>query len=93
MDNNHWDRSLRKMLSDSDLRLFLFRLVAEECFVFQESFPLSAAAYSLLAKQEIGKRLLADMKRVNPQAVMEVEQEYIKLLEESQQHLNSMEEN
>jgi hypothetical protein len=68
------------MLGDEDLRVFLWRLIVEDCRVFQEDFPTNASAYSLLAKQEIGKRILADAKLRNPEAVFRAEQEYNDLM-------------
>lgn len=76
----HYDAALRKILSDEMLRIFLWRLIEEDCRVFQEGFPTNASAYCLLARQEIGKRLLADAKMRDPEAVFKAEQEYKALM-------------
>lgn len=80
----HYDAALRKMLSDETLRIFLWRLIVEDCRVFQEDFTLNASAYCLLAKQEIGKRLLEDAKLRDPEAVFKAEREYRAMMEQSQ---------
>ena len=78
----HYDTALKKMLGDEVLRVLLWRLIVEDCHVFQEDFPMNASAYSLLAEQKIGKRLLADAKHRDPEAVFRAEQEYIALMEQ-----------
>ena len=70
------------MLDSRTLRVFLWRLIVEDCKVFQEDFPTNASAYCLLAKQEIGKRLLADAKAIDPDAVFAAEREYMDLMEQ-----------
>ena len=76
----HYDEALRKILADPVLRVFLWRIIEEDCRVFQEGFPASAMIYSRAAKQEIGKRLLADAKMRDPEAVFKAEQEYKALM-------------
>lgn len=77
MNSEQYMSSLEKILSDEDLRIFVWRLIAEDCKVFQEGFPMNAGAYALLAVQDIGKRLLADLKVVDPVRTMQAEQEYL----------------
>lgn len=77
--------AVAKILADRDLRIFLWSLIAEDCRVFQPEFPMNASAYCLLAKQEIGKRLLEDAKKVNPSAVLLAETEYNELQEQTKQ--------
>lgn len=81
--------ALEKLLSDRDLRIFLWSLIAEDCKVFQVDFPMNASAYCLLAKQEIGKRLLEDMKRTNPAAVLMAETEYNDLQEQTRKFVQA----
>lgn len=76
--------SLESMLSHTTTRIFLWRLIVEDCKVFEESYPMNAAAYSLLAVQSIGKRLLADAKSVDAAAVFKAEQEYNQLMQNNQ---------
>jgi hypothetical protein len=75
--------AIAKILADRDLRIFLWSLIEQDCRVFQPEFPMNASAYCLLAKQEIGKRLLADAKSVNPSAVMLAEAEFNDLQEQT----------
>lgn len=75
--------AMAKILADRDLRIFLWSIIDQDCHVFQPEFPMNAQAYCLLAKQEIGKRLLADAKAVNPSAVMLAETEYNELVEQT----------
>lgn len=79
-----YNTSIAKLLSDRDLRIFLWNLIVQDCRVFQPDFPMNASAYCLLAKQEIGKRLLADAKRINPSAVLLAEAEYNELQEQTE---------
>lgn len=72
----HYRNALSCILANPLTRVFLWRLIVEDCKVFEEGFPMNASAYCLLAKQEIGKRLLADAKAVNPENVFRAEQEY-----------------
>jgi hypothetical protein len=81
-NSEQYTESLRKVLSDRDLRILIWRLIVEDCKVFQEEFPLNASAYTLLAKQEIGKRLLADLKSVNRDLVLTAEKDYEGLMAE-----------
>lgn len=76
--------SLKYMLSKPTTRIFLWRLIVEDCKVFEESFPMNASAYSLLAVQSVGKRLLADAKAVDAAAVFKAEQEYNQLMQTNQ---------
>ena len=41
---------------------------------------MNASVYCLNAKQEIGKRLLADAKAISPEQVFQAEQEYNELM-------------
>lgn len=79
--SEHYWNTLERILGDSALRIFLWRILVEDCKILQEDFPVNAQAYCLLAKQEIGKRLLADAKRVNAHAVLAAEKEYDELME------------
>ena len=72
----HYREELETILKSPVLRVFFWRLIAEDCRVFQSDFSLNASAYALLAKQEIGKRLLEDAKRISPEAVFLAEKEY-----------------
>ena len=72
----HYREELEAVLKSPVLRVFFWRLIVEDCRVFQSDFSLNASAYALLAKQEIGKRLLEDAKRINPEAVFLAETEY-----------------
>ncbi len=76
LNEEQYRLSLQKVLSDRDLRILFWRLITEDCKVFQEDFPINAQAYTLLAVQTVGKRILADLKAVDPVKVMEMEQEY-----------------
>ena len=80
--------ALEEMLRSTNLRVLLWRIIVEDCKVFEESFPMNASAYCLLAKQEIGKRLLTDAKAVNFEAVQRAEQEYNDLMERNQKAIN-----
>lgn len=83
----HYREALAAMLENRLTRILLWRIIVEDCKVFEESFPMNASAYCLLAKQEIGKRLLADAKAVSPERVYEAEQEYRQLMMEND-HFN-----
>lgn len=94
LNKNQYDTALAKLLSDRDLRILFWRIIVEDCRVFQEDFPTNASAYCLLAKQEIGKRILADAKAVDPDAVLAAEKEYNAFMEqvERAQELKQQEE-
>lgn len=92
LNSMQYEESLRKALADEDLRILLWRLVVEDCKVFQEGFPMNAGAYALLALQDVGKRLLADMKALDPLAVYQAEQDYNALLKQSEAESNQEEE-
>jgi hypothetical protein len=79
--------AMAKLLNDRDLRIFLWSIIEQDCRVFQPDFPMNASAYCLLAKQEIGKRLLADAKALNPTAVMLAEAEYNDLQEQTARYV------
>ena len=78
-NQRHYDEELRTMLGNPVTRVFLWRLIVEDCHVFDEDVPLNASAYPLLAKQAIGKRLLADMKAISPELTFQAEIEYNEL--------------
>lgn len=80
--------ALEAMLSAPLTRVFLWRLIVEDCKVFTEGYPMNASAYSLLAVQSIGKRLLADAKAVDAKAVFQAEQEYNQLMQTNQDYNN-----
>jgi hypothetical protein len=84
LNSDQYRDALEKALADRDLRILLWRIVVEDCKVFQEGFPMNAGAYALLALQDTGKRLLADMKSVDPMAVYQAEQEYNELMRQSE---------
>lgn len=79
--------AMSKILNDRDLRILLWSIIEQDCRVFQPEFPMNASAYCLLAKQEIGKRLLADAKALNPTAVMLAEAEYNDLQEQTARYV------
>lgn len=76
LNKQHYQDEIRVMLNSSVTRIFLWRLIVEDCKVFEADFAMNASAYALLAKQEIGKRLLEDMKRVSPELTFQAETEY-----------------
>lgn len=76
----HYRNALTVMLSNPTTRILLWRIIVEDCKVFVEDYPMNASAYSLLAKQEIGKRLLADAKNISLESVFQAEKEYIELM-------------
>jgi hypothetical protein len=82
MNSDQYHESLQKVLADRDLRILFWRLITEDCKVFQEDFPLNANAYALLAVQAVGKRLLADLKMVDPVKVLEMERDYNAFMED-----------
>lgn len=82
LNQQHYEQELRRMLAEPETRIFLWRLIAEDCHVFDTEFQHNATAYSLLAKQQIGKRLLADLKCIDASAVHKAEEEYDELLRE-----------
>lgn len=86
--SNKWDRALEKILADGDLRYFFWRHLVDDCKIDQESFPMNAQAYSLLAVQEIGKRLLREAKAVNYAGVVLAEQEYTAIRKEIEEYNN-----
>ena len=75
-NQQHYEDELRAMLSSPMTRIFLWRFIVEDCKVFTTDFALNASAYTLLAKQEIGKLLLADLKAIDPDMVFQAEKEY-----------------
>lgn len=75
------ERALRKALNDEDLRIFLWDLVETDCLAFVRGYAHNATAYSLLAKQQIGKELLAEMKAADLRQVFRAETEYRQLVE------------
>lgn len=79
----HLDRELEFLLAHREGRILLYRLVVELCHVFDVEYPHNAAAYSLLAKQEIGKKLLNACREVNPVQTQLAEREYWQLVEDS----------
>ena len=70
------ERAIRKALDDSDLRIFLWDLICRKCEVFSSGYPHNAAAYRLLARQQIGKELLAELKDMDMEQVFRAESEY-----------------
>lgn len=84
----HYRNALAVMLGNPATRVLLWRIIVEDCKVFEEGFAMNASAYCLLAKQEIGKRLLADAKRVDPDLVAAAEKEYNALMELNTQFTN-----
>lgn len=79
-NSDQFNESLRKVLNDKDLRILAWRLIVEDCKVFQVDYPMNASAYSLLAKQELGKRLLEDLKRIDIGLVHQAEKDYHELM-------------
>jgi hypothetical protein len=88
-NQQQYRNSIAVMLANPTTRLFFWRLIVEDCKVFEEGYPMNASAYSLLAVQSLGKRLLADAKAVDPKAVYEAEQEYNRLMEISSEFHNT----
>ena len=80
MNQQHYKDELRAMLGSPVTRIFLWRLIVEDCHVFDVDFPFNASAYGLLAKQSIGKRLLEDMKAISPELTLQAETEYRTML-------------
>jgi len=76
MNQMHYKDELRTMLGSPVTRIFLWRLIVEDCHVFDVDFAFNASAYALLAKQSIGKRLLEDMKEISPELTLQAEMEY-----------------
>ncbi len=76
LNQQHYRDELRAMLNSPVTRIFLWRLIVEDCHVFATEFAMNASAYVLLAEQRIGKRLLADMKDVSPELTFQAEAEY-----------------
>lgn len=83
VNSTHYEDELKTLLDSPVLRIFFWRLIVEDCRVFQSDFPLNASAYALLARQEIGKRLLADAKRISPGLVYRAEREYEEFMEKA----------
>ena len=83
LNSAHYEDELKTLLASPVLRIFFWRLIVEDCRVFQAEFPTNAAAYTLLARQEIGKRLLADAKRISPDLVYQAEREYEEFMEKA----------
>ena len=83
LNSTHYEDELKTLLDSPVLRIFFWRLIVEDCRVFQSDFPLNASAYTLLARQEIGKRLLADAKRIAPELVFQAEREYEDFMEKA----------
>lgn len=81
LNTQHYEEELKSLLASPVTRIFFWRLIVEDCRVFQSDFPLNASAYTLLARQEIGKRLLADAKRLDPGLVYQAEREYEDFME------------
>lgn len=80
LSQQQYRNALEVMLSNPATRVLLWRLIVEDCKVFVEEFPMNASVYCLNAKQEIGKRLLADAKAISPEQVFQAEQEYNELM-------------
>ena len=76
------DEDIIYMLKDSLGRCFLMKLLYEDCGVFDSSFQCNASAYTLLAKKEIGLRLLDQAKRVDLSKVQLAEREYLESLKQ-----------
>ena len=83
VNSDQFNESLRKVLNDKDLRILAWRLIVEDCKVFQVDYPMNASAYSLLAKQELGKRLLEDLRRIDLNLVHQAEKDYHELMANS----------
>ena len=82
----NYDGALAAMLNSREQRIFLWSLIVNDCQTFGMDFQYNASAYALLAIQRIGKRLLADAKRINAAAVFRAEQEYNELMELNAEH-------
>lgn len=77
------ERAMRKALNDSDLRIFLWDHIETDCLAFARGYAHNATAYSMLAKQQVGKELLADLKAVDLRQVFRAEAEYRQLVEQN----------
>ena len=84
LNQMHYEEEIRTMLGNPVTRVFLWRFIVEDCHVFDTDAPLNASAYALLAKQSIGKRLLADMKAISPELTFQAEKEYNDLFRQTQ---------
>lgn len=83
IDSNS-DKEIRYMLKDPLGRSFFMRLLYEDLRVFDSGFQCNATAYTLLAKKEIGCRLLDQAKRVDFSKVQLAEQEYLDSLKQEE---------
>lgn len=71
-----YENGLRKILEDPDTRFFLQVLLIERCQVFTSGYQHNAAAYSQLAKRELGLGIMMDARRVNRDKVDLMLREY-----------------
>jgi len=79
------DEAMSSAMADPKIRVLLWHIVASELWVFEPGYNHNATAYSLLAKKEAGLKILAWMKRTNPQAVFVAESDYEMLAEQTEQ--------
>jgi hypothetical protein len=93
INQKHYDEELRQILSTTTTRIFFWRIITEDCRLFEDGYQHNATAYSLLARQEIGKHLLNDAKRISPENVFKAEQEYNALMEQYKKQNELTEEN
>lgn len=71
------------MLSNQLSAVFLVRMIYETCHVFDIGYQHNAGAYSLLAKQEIGKTLMNIAKEIDIDAFNKAEKDYLSIIERS----------
>lgn len=71
-----YETGLRKILEDPDTRFFLQVLLIERCQIYTSGYQHNAAAYSQLAKREIGLGVLMDARQVNRDMVDLMLREY-----------------
>lgn len=76
------DKELRYLLKDTLGRCFFMRLLYEDLKVYDSGFSCNAMAYTLLAKKEVGLRLLDQAKRVDFDKVQLAEKEYLEMIDQ-----------
>lgn len=86
----HYEKEMKFMLDNPLSRIFLFRLITESCHTFDIGFAHNASAYSLLAKQDIGKVLMLFAKEIDLDKFNQAEKEYYQMIKTSQQQQEGM---
>lgn len=83
LNAKHIDEEFKFLLGDRRGRIFLWRLLVETCHVFDSGYQHNAAAYSQLAKREIGLFLLNICRTIDLALTQQAEREYWELIERS----------